>query len=486
MTRTEIADRVFLALETASTPQHVAFLATFALPGDADPRHHVHRLLTRLRAAPVAAPFTFRLRHPGRRAFAAAWDVLDEQDVDRSHHVRRSALPTPGGASELHDLVSQLHSRPLDLTRPLWECHLIEGLAHDRYALYFKVHHALIDGLGAVQRLRYMLSADPLDDGVRALWSVAATDGAEPGGAEPGGAEPGGGGATPLARMLAGIGATMATGAAAGRAARKMAEGALAPDDPARAVPFAIPRSRVNGAVGQQRRVATRHYDFQRFRTAAHAAGVTVNDVLLSVCGGALRRCLAEAGTLPERSLTAGTPVSTRAAGDTETANAFAMTVMSLGTDVADPLERLRLVSRSSGIAKKELGELPPDAAGLYGALFTWPFVAQNVLGLGGRTRPPYNIVVSNVPGSPKQQYFAGSALESIHPLGSVCHGVRLFVAACSSSGRLNLGFVGDRDALPFLDDLAEYASDELGLLERALDLGRAELAPAEKDQVDS
>jgi WS/DGAT/MGAT family acyltransferase len=455
--RIRISDRVFLALESDSTPQHVAALATFALPIGVEPTGYLQRLFSRLGAAPVAAPFTFRLRHPRFGAFDSTWDVLDSDDVDRSHHLRRSALPAPGSERELLELVSQLHARQLDTARPLWECHLIEGLADDRFALYFKVHHALTDGHGFLHRLRHMLSFDPADEQMRPLWSVATSVDE--------------GGTTDRAAAMQRVRGMAATAAGLGQAAASMARGMRAMDDPARAVPFAIPRSQLNGAVGRQRHAVIRSYELDRFRAVAKAADVTVNDVLLSVSGGALRQSLTSAGTLPTRSLIAGTPVSTRPAGETATANDFAMTVISLGTDIADPADRLRTVALSSALAKRELSSLPRDTAGLYGALFTWPFVAQNVLGVGGATRPPYNVVVSNIRGAAEQEYLVGSAVEAIYPLGSICHGVGLFIAAASSYGRLNLGLVGDHDSPVSLEDLGDLLSEEILLLERAVGL---------------
>ncbi|MFI2609400.1 wax ester/triacylglycerol synthase family O-acyltransferase [Kitasatospora sp. NPDC018619] len=460
MARIRMPDRVFLALESARTPQHVALLATFGPPPGAEPGRYVQRLFERIAAAPVAAPFSFRPRHARWGAFDGSWEELAPADVDLTYHLRRSALPAPGGERELTDLVSRLHSRPLDTARPLWECHLIEGLAGDRFALYVKVHHALTDGLGIQQRLRHMLGTDPLDDQVRPLWSVV------PAAEEAGHAAAAGGAEAP---GRTGGAATTALGL--GRAARTMLRGVRARADRARAVPFLVPRSPLNGAVGRQRQVITRSYPFARFRGVAKAAGVTVNDVLLAVCGGALREGLLAAGALPARSLTAGTPVSTRKPGDAATANSFAMTVMSLGTDVADPLERLRTVARSGELAKRELAGLPEGTTGLYGALFTWPFVAQNVLGLAGATRPPYNVVVSNIPGPAHRTYFAGCPLETVHPLGSVCHGVGLFVAARSAGGRLNLGLVGDRALLAPLAGLGDRLGEQLDALERALGL---------------
>ncbi len=447
-----MSDRVFLALESAATPQHVGLVATLAPPAGADPGPYARRLFERLTGTPVAAPFTYRLRPARTGRFSRSWQTLADEDVDRSHHVRRCVLPAPGGERELLDHVALSHARPLEPGRPLWECEVVEGLAGGRFAFFFKVHHALTDGLGLQRSMRRMITTDPLEEGTGVPW------GAERGAGTPA-PEGTGGGPAGAAGAAAGL----------GRAAVTMLGGLRAAGDPARAVPFVVPRSPLNGAVGSTRRVVTRTYGLDRFRATARAAGVTVNDVLLSVCGGALRRSLLALGRLPARSLTAGTPVSTRRPGDTRTANAFALTVMSLGTAVADPLERLRTVARSSAIAKRELSGLPQGSAGLYGALFTWPFVAQNLLGAGGATRPPYNIVVSNVPGPAAQEYLAGCRVEGLHPLGSVCHGVRLFVVARSGAGRFDLSFLGD-GALPVpLEEVGDLVGDELRRLERAV-----------------
>lgn len=446
-----MSDRVFLALESARTPQHVAYLAVFALPPGVDPAARLDHVFQGLAAAPVVTPFTFRPRHARRPAVDRTWEVLPPERVDRSRHVRRHTLTRPG-ERELLALVSRLHAVPLDPTRPLWECHLVEGQADDRFALYFKVHHALVDGLGFEQRLRRTVAAGPEAMEVCPPWSV----------------DIGAGGTDSPAGTAAPVGKADRA-EAAGRVVRSIARGLVAPRDPARAVPFLVPRSPLNGAVTAERHILVRSYGFDRFRAVARAAGVTVNDVLLSVCGGALRQSLAAAGALPGRPLTAATPVSTRRAGDMSTANAFALTVMSMGTDVADPLERLRTVARSGELAKRELDELPKGTTGLYGALFTWPFVAQNVLGAGGATRPPYNVVVSNLPGSTPPGHLAGCTLEAVFPLGSVCHGVRLFIAARSSSGRFDLCWVGDRAVGDLLEAAADHLGDEITLLERAV-----------------
>ncbi|MFI1966378.1 wax ester/triacylglycerol synthase family O-acyltransferase [Streptomyces pathocidini] len=466
--RVEAGSRTFLAYDSAATAQHVGAIATFALPDGAGPGY-LQELFSELSAAPAAAaPFTFRPVGARLGAATAAWRVLAAHEIDLGHHVRRSALPRPGGPRELDALVSRLHSQPLDPARPLWEFHLIEGLADHRFAFYFKVHHALMDGAGLLLRLLRMLDPAPTD-AVRPFWATANEPSAyglsagEPGGGEPSAGEPGAG-------EPSGGGAPTAADVA--RAARRLAAEARGERDPALALPYAVPRSMLNRRIGRQRVVATLSCELEQLRSAARAAGVTVNEILLAACGGGLRRYLRERGALPERTLTAGTPVSTRAPGDSTHLISITMAAMSLGTDVADPVERVRLVARSSALAKERAHGLPQGLATVYGAAFSVPFVTQHVLGLGGRTRTPYSVVVSNVAGPPEPRYLRGARLESLSAAGSICHGMALFIAAVSAGGRFSVVFTGDRGTVPRVHDLARYTGDALAELADAL--GRA------------
>ena len=440
--------RSFFAYDSGTTPQHVALIATFVLPEDAGPRY-LRDLLHRLRAAPaVRAPFTLRPTTTRLGARTALWQVLGEDEIDLRHHVRSTALPEPGGQLELDALVSRLHSRPLDPARPLWELHLVEGLKGRRFACYVKVHHALIDGVGFLLRLHHML--DPAHgDAVRPFWNLADEPDESLRGRTPGAR------ANAL-RNLAG-------------AARYLAKETRGPHDRALALPYAVPRTTFNGRIGRHRAVATTSCEFERIRAVARAAGATVNEVFLAMCGAGLRRYLKELGALPERTLTAGTPVSTRAPGDGSTPIAFTMALMGLGTDVADPVERVLLVARSSGLAKERARRLPEGAAAAYGTLFSVPALAQHLLGLGGRTRTPYNVVISNVPGPQETRQLCGARLESLGAVGSICHGMALFITAVSAAGRFSVVFTGDRDTVPRLGALARYTGEALAELEDAL-----------------
>ncbi|WP_030559919.1 wax ester/triacylglycerol synthase family O-acyltransferase [Streptomyces aureocirculatus] len=456
-------DRMFLAFDTPRTRQHVAFVATLGLPHGAEPGH-LGRTLWRMRAAqPVAPPFNYRL--PRRRApwLARAWEVVADSAIDLRHHVRCHTLRPPGDMNELARAVSLLHSSPLDPARPLWEMHLIGGLnaaADEHFALYFKFHHALLDGEGCLRRLRHMLSADPADDAMRPLWGVVP---APPAGAQDTASRPGGVEGAP--GLVTGPGAPgVVTGPRRGE-----------PDDSIsqqqrrrrRIMPFTATRTVLNGRIGPSRAVAMSSYDLDRLRRVAGASGATVNEVLLAVCGSGLRVYLNDRGELPRHSLSAGVPMSVREPTDLRAANVFTLMVIDLATDVADPVERLRRIVRASDKAKSDLRAMSRSAAERHGARISVPLVLQHLVGLAGRVPPPYNVVVSNVPGRGRPSYFLGAKLKAVYALGSLCHGTALFMAACSSNGRLHLTITADRDTFPDLRRLRVHTDEALDELTR-------------------
>jgi diacylglycerol O-acyltransferase len=447
--RLGLADRIFLLQESPTTPQHVAALGVFTLPGDA-PADYVERLVEKFQSArEFAEPFNLALAHPSLRWVAPVFSELAPHEIDLEYHFRHNALPRPGGERQLGVLVSRLHSRPLDLSRPLWEVHLIEGLSGSRFAIYIKVHHALFDGIADARLMQQMLSPDPADTEIRPPWTI--------------GRKSSGRAAVPSKSLRSG----WATATGFTRRTTRMLRDAVQPD-PDLATPYRIPDLPLNVRVGQHRRVATQVLDFDRVRAVADRADVTINDVFLAICAAGLRHYLDEVDALPEAGLVAGTPVSVRGAGDSAN-NAFTILTMNLWTDIADPVERLRAINRSSSVTKESMDGLTKTAAIGFGGLAFAPFLAQGLTGLGGRLKPPYNLVVSNVPGPLEPQYLAGSALDSMAPLGLLSHGQGLFIAAITVSGRICLGFVGDRDSLPHLQRLAVYTGDALDELEQQL-----------------
>lgn len=318
-------DRLFLRLESPTTPMHVGGVLVFR--GAAHAATH----LARLRAAPVvASPFDWRLRdRPG----APAWERVSGATPEVGH-VR---LAAPGDDAALMAEVSRLHSRPLDRARPLWECHVIEGLSGDRFAVYYKMHHACIDGVSAIRRLQAALSPDPRAT-TTPLWA------AEPPPRAPRARAPGGGPAS-AARSAAELAACLG----------RLALAARDPDPTRTATPYTAPGTPLNPMLGPGRRVAWQRLPLHGVRAVAHRAGVTINDVALALCAHVLRDLLRARDALPDRPLVAMVPVSLRGpAGDGDDAgasaggNAVGSILCKLGTHLHGPRERLDAVAGSA------------------------------------------------------------------------------------------------------------------------------------------
>ncbi|MDT0633757.1 wax ester/triacylglycerol synthase family O-acyltransferase [Spectribacter hydrogenoxidans] len=457
----KLNDISFLIGEKATAPAHVAAMATFHYPPDAG-EDYLQNLVRRWRECrQFAAPFNYRYRpwpFP-------SWDVLNNDEVDLDYHFRHSALPRPGGERELGVLISRLHSHPLDRNRPLWECHVIEGLEDGRFALYLKVHHSQVDGVGGIRMLNSMM-ADAVDaPPVDPIWAV----GMERKRSNPD--EP----RTPRERPKIWP-ALKAYGRLRGAMLRRRLRPRHEPDN---ALPFATPRTSLNGRIGAPRRFATQQYDQDRIRAIASAAGCSTNDVFLAISAGALRRYLEETNALPAESLTAAVPVSVRPADETEVGNAITFIMAKMRTDIADPAERLAAIHRSTTAAKGHLNRLPKAAMDPYTAMLMGPYLIRIVLGLGAATRPMFNLAVSNVPGPKQTLYLDGATLDAIYPVSLLFNGQALNISLVSYDNKVNLGFTGCRDSLPHMQRIAVYTGEALDELDVAVRGESAQVAVA-------
>lgn len=453
-------DASWLLVESRETPMHVAGLLPFTPPPDAGP-DYLQQLMRELRGArSFSRPWNYRLQPSTVMNPMPSWV---EDDVDLEYHVRHSALPRPGGERELGVLVARLHSQPLDLSRPPWEFHLIEGLEGGRFAIYAKMHHSLLDGISGVRLLMRSMSDDPeASRSLPAFWSAGETSAAKPP------RRPAPTLDTALRSLGTELGTQLRSAPGLVKAFGSMVEAARTRGD-ALAVPFDAPRSTLNGRVRGQRRVATQQFELARLRAVAEAGGATLNDVVLAICGGALRRFLLEDGALPAKPLTAGVPVSVRLADDQGTGNAITFIVASMGTDVEDARERLEAVVASTRRAKEHARRLPREAMTSYTMLLMAPSMVSMLTPLGGRIRPMFNVTVSNVPGPDRPLYWRGARLDAIYPISLISHGMALNITCESYADTLNFAFVGCRDAIPHLQKLAVYSVEALEALESAL-----------------
>jgi len=458
-------DASWLYTESRATPMHVGALLPFRLPLGA-PKDFGRRLMAELKKhQKFAPPWNRRLKSSVMKMPVHYW--VDDDDIDLEAHLRHTALPHPGGERELGELIARLHSQPLDLSRPPWECTLIEGLDGGRFAFFVKMHHSLIDGVSGMKLLQRAMP----DDAEKSLtvppfWAIGlatARKNAKP---------------RPERDTSA---ATFANAAAGAIEALRgqigtvpqllLAFGTLlrtnGPTDEALQVPFGAPSSVLNGRVRSKRRFATQQIAIERMKAVAAAAGCTLNDLVLATCGGALRRFLDDGGELPEKSLTAGIPVSVRPKDDETAGNAITFIIATLGTDLDDPKERLAAVRASVQSAKAHVQSLPRQAMTQYTIALMAPTLLTLLTGLGGRIRPMFNITISNVPGPDRPIYFRGAELLGTFPASIVTHGQALNITCQSYAGMMDFGFTGCHASLPHMQRIAVYTGDAFDELER-------------------
>ncbi len=444
--RLSILDASFLSMETRDTPMHVGALQIFSLPKKA-PTDFVRSIVQRYRTpSALSAPWNLKLAAVPLGRLLPAMQETD--DVDFHYHVRHSALPDPGGERELGELISHLHSQPLDRTRPLWTCHIIEGLHDHQFAIYIKIHHALTDGVKGARMICASLG-DKASATLTPPWEH---------------------------RESAAIPArtsereTESSGPLSWAKEMPRAFKPLfmrKPGTTAVTRPFEAPYSALlNGRVTGARRIATQQLELADVKRVARLAGASVNDVFLAVCSAALRRHLLANDALPETSLTAGVPMNMRNAGDGG-GNAVGFLWATLGTEIADPRERIRAIRASMAAWKDHLNTLPPAARLPFATLAFTPAVAVLVAGFGASVRPPMNVVISNVPGPDRPLYLGKARMDALYPISIPIQGLALNITCISYVGKLNIGFTGSRDRLPSLQRIAVYASEALAELEQ-------------------
>ena len=458
----KINDAAWLLAETRRTPMHVGMLATFSMPESAD-EHYLGDMVTQWRAVRrFAPPFNFVLPGPG----VPRWKEIPDGDIDVDYHLRHSAVPSPGGERALGVLVSRLHSEPLDRRYPLWECDLIEGVEPGKWSLYIKVHHSLIDGVGALRLARRMFSVDPEARGMLPPWAIG-TNGPDQSGVE----------RPPSVRApVTGHGGGLPAGAKSAASVlisltKTYTESMTGLNRSGRAVPFRAPKSVLNHRISASRRFATQSYELDRLRAVAKAADSSLNDVYLTICGGALRGYLGELGMLPAESLTANVPVSVRPEGAVNVGNALSFLYAVLGTDLEDPVERLEVIRASMQLAKERLPAAGGAMMDTYTTVLMAPFLLRAVVGVGGYGPPDANLVISNVPGFREDRYFNGSKVDSYFPMSLLFHGQALNITGVSNVDTFSIGFTGCRDTLPHLQRIAGHSLKALEELESALGL---------------
>ena len=468
-------DGAFLSLETPATPMHVGSLHLFDPPEG--PRRDFRDAIKKLIASRIDAAPIFR-RQLAQMPLNFANPLWIESDVDLDFHIRSVLLPLPGTQRELQDCVGDLHARLLDRSRPLWMMYVIDGLADGRMAYYIKVHHALLDGQAGAALASVLFDLSPKPEKTRAkprakseskpsALSLAAAafrhDAAQ---------------YVKLARSLPDVVRTLA-GMVLGGGKKEPAP--KAPKGDLWANASFGPRTPLNVAVTPERTFAAVSLPLAEIKAVAKAQQATINDIVLTLCSGALRRYLARHGSVPKKALMATMPISLRDPGNRDFTTQATLSLVNLNTQIADPLKRLQALRAAAGatksVAKSAKSIIPTDFPSIGG-----PWIIGALAALYGKSRvanvmPPLaNVVISNVPGPQVPLYAAGARMTDYWPLSIVEHGVGLNITLMSYAGTLGVGFTAAQCAVP---DAQELVDDLLAAHEELKRVALAEGEPA-------
>ncbi|MDE0804301.1 MAG: wax ester/triacylglycerol synthase family O-acyltransferase [Acidimicrobiales bacterium] len=473
-------DASFLYMESPTTFGHVSSLIIFD-SHDTDGGGYEATKALFLERLPLLDPMRrklvevpFNLDHP-------YW--IEDPDLDLDFHIRETAVAPPGKPEQVSELVSRLIARPLDRSRPLWELYVINGLEGGKIAQLTKIHHAAIDGVGGAQLLGNILDLEP-DAGPRDLPPVPEPE------TRPSQEQMLVRGLTSLATQpykqgriavravqeLPAIGKAIDVASLAKRLPRPIArmlgqgERRLEDEPPqvSKTGGFTVPSTRFNNKIGPHRKFAYTNVSLDDVKAVKTALGVTVNDVVLGMCSGALRSYLDKHGELPEESLRCMIPVSVRTEDQANSyGNQVSGMLAALATDVADPVQRLEVIHADTTRAKESLGALPADLLTEV-ADFAPPAItarASRVMArtaLANRIDPPFNLIISNVPGPQFPLYSGGAEMLTYIPVSAIADTQGLNITIMSYNGRCDFGIVACRDAVPDVWDLCHMLEDAL------------------------
>jgi WS/DGAT/MGAT family acyltransferase len=495
-------DASFLNLETPTTFGHVSSVTIYDpsdAPGGAGLEATKEIILERI---DQLTPFRRRLVEVPLGLDLPYW--IEDPHFDIDFHVRHHAVPPPGTPQQLADAVARIIARPLDRTRPLWELYVIEGVDNGRLiAQLTKVHHAAVDGAAGAMMLAALLDLDPAarptgtplewtpeevptDEellritareylrrpekmvrlGVRTTRELAAATRS--------------GGLHAIADLIA-----QPMPGPVGRIMRERlrAQKGTDVDHPPALPPTQAPRTPWNQAISPHRRFAYTSVPLDDAKTVRRAFGCTFNDVVMAVCSGTLRRYLQLHDCLPEESLVAMVPVSVRSGQEDDSfQNRVSALFSDLATNEAEPVKRLRRVQAAMNAAKEQFAAIPAESLQDF-TQFAPPAVAARAmrmysrLKIADRMNPPFNLVISNVPGPQVPLYSAGARLQHFYPVSTLVDGQGLNMTVQSYNGNLDFGFVSDRDLVPDLWVMTDLLHEEMADLVKVAQKATAKAA---------
>jgi diacylglycerol O-acyltransferase / wax synthase len=472
-------DQQFLALEDSRNYGHVGALSIY----DPSTAEHGELTLPRLQnliaeRLPLVPPFRWRLAAVPFNLDYGYW--IDDPDFDLEFHVREIALAPPGTDAQLAEQVARIYARPLDRSRPLWELYLIHGLPNDRVGVMSKIHHAVIDGMSGAEIMGALFDSSPAGRDQEAPPPAAGAAKADTKPSDLG----------MLARGLLGLPRyPLRVIKSAPRALPNLAEvqsfaaipgvkalgrlaantqRALGRETVVGRLDLTPPRTSFNGRVSAHRRYAFGQLTLEDVKEIKSHYGCTVNDVVVAICAGAVRRWLIEHDQLPDEPLVVQVPVSVRREHEQGTyGNRILLMTAPLHTEIEDAAKRLQTTHESLIEMKERHRALPAELLQdanqfIPPALFARAARLTFSLGASRASRPAWNLVISNVPGPQLPLYMAGARLEAHYPISVITDGMGLNITVMSYCGHLDFGIVADREQMPDVWSLIGWLGDAL------------------------
>jgi diacylglycerol O-acyltransferase / wax synthase len=477
-------DAGFLYLETPEMPMHIGAMYLLKRPEGLSAEDYYDRykqmIADRLQLAPL---FTRKLANMPFDLANPVW--IEDDDVDLDYHIRHTVMPKPGSLEQLEKLIGRLHSSLLDRSRPLWEFYIISGLENGDLAFYSKVHHAALDGQAGMKLTLALLDTTEEPRKVRPLQKHAARRGYQMGIGE-----------LLWSAATNALSQYVRLAGVAPQAVKSLADAYMAKDTEGkwglskfRKVLTFGPRTHFNVSITNQRSFASQSLPLAEVKSIGKALGATVNDMVMALCSGALRRYLTDYGDLPETPLVAAVPMSMRAEGDESQNNQVTMLPITLASTEKNVMKRLAAIKAASESMKdlggkmKGLGPIDVPSIGA-------PWLMTGLVALYGRSNladalpPVANVVISNVPGPNFPLYMTGAMLRGMYPVSIPAHGVGCNITVQSYNGALDFGITACRRAMPDVKALAGYLKDALAELKHAAAAAAADTPPApEKGQ---
>lgn len=450
-------DQLFVQLESRTQPMHVGGLFLFEPPEDAD-EYFASELMQKMQTANTPPSFPFN-QVLDKLLF---WQTDDSFEIYQ--HFRHIALPKPARIKELLRYVSLEHGKLLNKDNPMWECHIIEGIEPEaegrphRFALYFKIHHSLVDGVAAMRLMQKSLSHSKTEEMTLPLWSL-------------------------LTRHRNQIDAILPIHKPARQILKeqlgtirpvykelKNSVSQLTSRHPDFVSTFDAPPSMLNQRITASRRIATQSYELDRFKELSKQLKVTVNDVVLAVCAGALRNYLIANDELPTRPLIAFVPISLRR-DNSASGNQISFILANLATHLHNPLKRLQTIHKSMNDGKRRFSRMSQAEVINYSAVaYSWAML--NLMTSVYPKKQAFNLIISNVPGSRKPLYWNGAKLQALYPASILMNGQAMNITLATYVDKIEFGVTACDDVLPEIQNLLQLMEDEIVSLEMAVESG--------------